>query len=478
MNQTPNLRVLAVVEDEEDIRELVVAYFRTRNFRVEAFLDAATFLEALEAKATSPDVILTDFNLPQMDGIELVKRLRELECEAPVILLTGERSAETAIRAIEAGAYDFVVKPMNFPQLQVSVERAVHFRGIREENRILKATVSGQKESGGIIGKSPGLQRALDLARRVASSSASVFISGETGVGKEVIARAVHEMGERARHPFVAINCSAIPENLLESELFGHAKGSFTGASDKRIGLIEEAGDGTLFLDEVGDLSLPLQAKLLRTLQERKIKRVGENQFRAFRARIISATHKNLREEIRENRFREDLFFRLNVIPIHLPPLRERREDILPLAEFFLRKFAALNGRAFEGFSKEAVEYMLRAAWPGNVRELENAVERAVVLADGARIAVADLSFLEEASCTEPEKKPETAPSPVPANEEQFSIPLSAGLMTVDDVVNKYIAFAIARNHGAKDRTARELGVDRKTIYRRCKELPPPSIQH
>ncbi|MGZ3693952.1 MAG: sigma-54-dependent transcriptional regulator [Bdellovibrionota bacterium] len=295
MNTSTPQKILAIVEDDLDTCELVIAFFRTRNFSVKPFHSAQAFLKELSKDKIRPDVILTDLHLPELDGIELVKKLKELNCDVPVILLTAEKSAETAIRAIEAGAYDFVVKPMNFPQLQVSVERAVHFCGIREENKNLKATITQQKSSNGIIGKSPGLLRAVDLARRVASSTANVFISGDTGSGKEVIAKAVHELGSRAKYPFIAINCSAIPENLLESELFGHAKGSFTGASDKKIGLFEEAGDGTLFLDEVGDLSLPLQAKLLRTLQERKIKRIGENEFRTFNARIISATHKNLK---------------------------------------------------------------------------------------------------------------------------------------------------------------------------------------
>ncbi len=484
---------LAIIEDDLDIQELVIAFFRQKNFITKGYGDAASFLKSLEAREFEPSVILTDLNLPQMDGIELVKRLKELECETPVIVLTAEKSSETAIRAIEAGAYDFVVKPMSFPQLQVSVERALHFGGIREENKTLKAVMGLKESTGGIIGKSPGLRKALDLAKRVSDSSANVFISGETGSGKEVIARAVHESGSRSKQPFVAINCSAIPENLLESELFGHAKGSFTGASDKKIGLFEEAGKGTLFLDEIGDLSLSLQAKLLRTLQERKIRRIGENQDRPFFARIISATHKNLREEIREKRFREDLFFRFNVIPIHLQPLRERREDIIPLGEFFLKKFAVLNQKSVIGFDKAAVEYMLRSYWPGNVRELENAVERAVVLCDSKIVGINDLTSFHEESLggsqlsTSPTLSastvsPATASAPVvnvssTGTTGAFMVDVSEALLPLDEITNRYIEFAVHRNHGAKDKTARDLGIDRKTLYRKLTEMNAPEIE-
>jgi DNA-binding NtrC family response regulator len=465
---------LAVIEDDEDVRELILAFFRPKNFKVSTFSDAQSFLKSLEKEEEpKPSVIITDLMLPKMDGIELVKKLKEMNCESPVIVLTAEKSAETAIRAIEAGAYDFVVKPMNFPQLQVSVERALHFGGIREENKNLKEAISMKQSSNGIIGRSPGLKRAVDLARRVADSSANVFISGETGTGKEVIAKAVHDLGHRAGQPFIAINCSAIPENLLESELFGHAKGSFTGASEKKIGLFEEAGEGTLFLDEVGDLSLPLQAKLLRTLQERKIKRIGENQFRPISARIISATHKNLPQEIKDKNFREDLFFRLNVIPIHIPPLRERREDILPLAEFFLKKFSVLNAKPrIKGFDKGAIEYLLRSPWQGNVRELENSIERAVVLSDSEYVGAAD--FCLEGSPRAESGKTELA-AEIPAvnfatDGRFFSVDISQSMPTLEELTSRYIEFAVQKNEGAKDKTAKELGIDRKTLYRKLLE--------
>lgn len=471
---------LVIVEDDEEIRELILAFFRTRNFIVKAYASAKEFFEDLSSDELNPSVVISDLYMPEVDGIQLVRKLKELNCEVPVILLTAERSSERAIEAIEAGAYDFVLKPMNFPQLQVSVERALHFGGIREENRKLKAAISQQVLPSGIIGKSVGLKRAIDLARRIADSSANVFISGETGVGKEVIAKAVHSFGRRSNQPFIAINCSAIPENLLESELFGHAKGAFTGAVDKKVGLFEEAGEGTLFLDEVGDLSLPLQAKLLRTLQERKIRRIGENQDRPVKARIISATHKCLREEVREKRFREDLFFRLNVIPIHIPPLRERREDILPLAEYFLKRFTETNMKPISGFDKSAMEFLLKANWPGNVRELENAVERAVVLAQGNFIALEDLSFhVEEGQRPAPaapvmeERLEVESYSPVARSfaldrmGNAFFVEFQDTLPTLSEVTDRYIQFALQKNAGAKDRTAKDLGIDRKTLYRK-----------
>ena len=462
---------IAVIDDDPDLLELVCAYFRQKNYQTSSYEDPRAFLRDLEKPSTSFDAILTDLLLPNMNGIELTRKIRSIGIHTPIILLTAMKSTERAIEAIEAGAYDFVLKPVHFPQLQLSLERALHFQKLQTENESLKAAVAAQEAGGaeGIIGRSPGLLRALDLAKRVAESSANVFISGETGSGKEVIAKAIHRFGPRAEHPFIAINCSAIPENLLESELFGHAKGSFTGASEKKVGLFEEAGEGTLFLDEIGDLSLPLQSKLLRVLQERRIRRIGENQFRDVHARIISATHKDLWQEVREKRFREDLFFRLNVIPIRLPPLRERREDILPLAEFFLKKFAALNEKKIEGFEKPALEFLLKSPWLGNVRELENSIERAVVLCKGEIVQMENLVLEEPHFST-----PENAPNPKPANP-PFLYGLvdqeSPLLLTLEELTNRYLLLALDKNNGAKDKTARDLGIDRKTLYRRLQEM-------
>lgn len=493
--------ILAVIEDDEDTLDLVSAFFRQKSYTIAPFSDARAFIKAVENDGAQFDVVLTDLMLPHMSGIDMVKKLRSIGSDIPVVLITAHKSSEKAIEAIEAGAYDFVVKPLHFPQLQVSVERALHFNRIRSENQTLKTAVA-MKEGpvlDGIIGRSPGLLRAIDLAKRVADSSANVFVTGETGTGKEVIAKAIHNFGGRKKHPFIAINCSAIPENLLESELFGHAKGSFTGASDKKVGLFEEAGDGTLFLDEIGDLSLPLQAKLLRVLQERRIKRIGENQFRAVNARIISATHRDLRQEVKEKRFREDLFFRLNVIPINLPALRSRKEDILPLAEFFLKKFSALNNKKIAGFHKSALEYLLRATWAGNVRELENSIERAVVLCEGEWLQASDLILegfeTEPAPTTAAEESTiaSLAKESLPISDSQpamvipsASTPVAAEgspefyglirtsdepLISLEELTNRYLNYALEKNGGAKDKTARDLGIDRKTLYRRLQEM-------
>ncbi len=472
---------MAVIEDDEDILELISAFFRPKGYNIEPYTDARTLLRAVEKQHVTHDVILSDLMLPHLSGIELTKRLRSHGSEVPVILVTADHSANTAIEAMEAGAYDFFVKPIHFPQLQVCVERTLHFNRLRLglDPHALRpqASLRDPLYADSIVGHSPGLLRAVEMARKVADSTANVFIAGETGSGKEVIAKAVHNFSMRRRHPFVAINCSAIPENLLESELFGHAKGSFTGAIDKKIGLFEEAGEGTLFLDEIGDLSLPLQAKLLRTLQERRIKRIGENQYRNINARIISATHRDLRLEVREKRFREDLLFRLNVIPIQIPPLRQRREDILPLAEFFLKKFTILNGKKAEGFSEDAIDYLLKNSWVGNVRELENAIERAVVLSEGGVLESRDfldtfdsipnptpmLAFAAPATSMAAKKESNEFYGLVDSGQES--------LVSLDELTNRYLLYALQKNSGAKDKTARDLGIDRKTLYRRIQEM-------
>lgn len=451
-----------IIDDDKDLLDLLCSFFKQRGYNVVTYEDARLALDDIESSKVAVDVVLSDFKLPVMSGVDFIKRIRKINLVLPIILMTAEGSLEVSLEAIEAGAYDFVLKPLHFPQLLISVQRALFLNQVQTENTNLKSLFNEQDFLGlkGVIGRSPGFKQAMELAKRVSSSQANIIISGESGSGKEVVARAVHELGERKNQPFIAINCSAIPENLLESELFGYAKGAFTGAMGSKVGLFEEANNGTLFLDEIGDLALPLQAKLLRVLQERKIKRIGENQPRDITARIICATHKNLKKEVEAGRFREDLYFRLNVIPIYMPPLRDRKEDILPLSEYFLKKFSLMNNVSIKGFTKEAIKKLESLPWQGNVRELENAIERAVVLAQADFIEPDDLPNTDHSG---EEKKMEGV-----ADGALFSI---NSLMTLEDVCKKYIEFIFKRNNFAKEQTAKELDIDRKTLYRKLKEI-------
>ncbi len=457
-----NSPTVMLIDDDIDLLDLLTSFFKQRGYKVDAFNNAEEATIEIENKRLHPDVVISDLKLPTMSGIDFIKRIRK-SSSLPIILMTSEGSVEIAVEAIESGAYDFVLKPLHFPQLLISLQRALFLNQVQAENSNLKSLfqedVPGLK---GVIGKSAGFKKAMELAKRVSTSQANVLISGESGSGKEVVARAVHELGDKKDGPFIAINCTAIPENLLESELFGHAKGAFTGASDKKVGLFEEANKGTLFLDEIGDLPLPLQAKLLRVLQERKVKRIGENQYRDITARIICATHKDLRKEVLEGRFREDLFFRLNVIPVYMPPLRERKEDILPLAEFFLKKFAVMNNSSVRGISKEAIQKLESLPWKGNVRELENAIERAVVL------ATTDTIQLEDLPTEDNYHQPALVDEKIPAG---LSFRQDLAPMTLEDLCKKYIQHIFDKNEGAKEQTAKDLGIDRKTLYRKLKEM-------
>jgi len=462
MNNTTRTKVL-VIDDDIEIQELMIAFFKPKGFQVSVYDDAQKALDELSTGKALCDVIICDLQLPSISGIEFTKKLKGLGLDIPIIMITANKAIEIAIQAVETGAYDFVLKPIPFPQLLVSVERALHFNKIKSDNNALRTAfqlkdgILGEE----IIGKSPGFKKVMDLAKRVAGSQANIFINGESGTGKEVVAKAIHNMGSRKNKEFVALNCASIPENLLESELFGHTKGAFTGAIEKKMGLFEEAEGGTLFLDEIGDLSFPLQAKILRVLQERQIKRIGENKYRKVDVRILSATHRDLRKEVAEGKFREDLFYRLNVIEIKIPPLRERTEDILPLADFFMKKFSALNNVNVKGFSKTALEEMHSYSWPGNVRELENAIERAVVMCTSGVIQLDDL----------PERASHRLPSTDNATGFNFSNVNTGRTLTIDEVVQRYIKYVLDKNDGVKEKTALDLNIDRKTLYRKLKEI-------
>ncbi len=472
---------ILIIDDDIELAEMTAAFFRQKSHQPTLSDDAEASLNALLKKKFTPDLLILDLKMPKISGIEFIQRLRQEQIHLPVILITATRDVETAMEAIAVGAIDYVVKPLNYSQLQISVERALRFHRLETENQVLKSVIQLREGSNltDIKGKSPRFLKVLDLVRRVAKSQANIAISGESGTGKEVIARAIHGLSKRKDGPFIAINCSAIPENLLESELFGHAKGSFTGASEKKIGLFEEAEGGTLFLDEIGDMSLPLQAKLLRVIQERKVKRIGENQERDLNVRIISATHRDLKAEVANHRFREDLYFRLHVIPLNLPALRERQEDIVPLAEFFMKKYVTFNDSPARGFSREAISWLLKNPWKGNVRELENTVERAVILAQGPQIELSDLTELTDAGSLDMGTSSAPAIIGGPASATAGAVggvkpPLTEALAqswTLEALTKKYILDVLKKNHGQKDKTAKELAMDRKTLYRKLKEI-------
>ncbi|MGE0762425.1 MAG: sigma-54-dependent transcriptional regulator [Bdellovibrionales bacterium] len=454
---------ILVIDDDIDLCEVTKAFFTPKGYQVEMFSEAGQALKAVLLGQLQPDVILVDLKMPMISGLEFIQKLKEQKIGIPVIVITAHRNVDTAMESIEAGAFDYVIKPLNFPQLMISVERALRFSMLRSENSTLKSAIQIKEgsELSEIRGKSPALLKVLDLAKRVAASKSNIYISGESGTGKEVLARSIHRMSGRSHNRFVAINCSAIPENLLESELFGHSKGAFTGATEKRIGLFQEAEGGTLFLDEIGDMPLALQAKLLRVIQDKKVKRVGENHEQELDLRIISATHKDLRSEIKKGLFREDLFFRLNVIPLHLPPLRERLEDILPLAEFFLKKYASLNEVNVKGFSRDAVAWLVKNSWKGNVRELENTIERAVVISRNSQIELDDLTRFDH----------ELSPGLNSGEQEKSWNEQQSAVMPLDSIVKKYISHVLHLNRGAKDKTAKDLRIDRKTLYRKLQEI-------
>ncbi|MFN8945484.1 MAG: sigma-54-dependent transcriptional regulator [Pseudobdellovibrionaceae bacterium] len=460
---------LVLIDDDLDLLETAAAYLKQNKHQVTIFDSSIKAISYIQKKSSEIELILSDLKLPDLTGVELIQSLRNQNILIPVILITGNRNLETAMDAIQRGAFDYVTKPIQFPQLLISVERAIRMSRLQKDNETLKSAIQIKEGSSfpHMTGRSPRFMKALDLANRVAPTIANVFLNGESGTGKEVFAKHIHQMSPRKDNPFVAINCSAIPENLLESELFGHTKGAFTGATESKLGLFEEAKGGTIFLDEIGDMPISLQAKLLRVIQERRIKRVGENQTRPLDVRIISATHKNLLEQIAHNFFREDLYFRLRVVPIDLPPLRERKEDILPLAEFFLKKYSALNGITGKYFSPSAKDWLNENLWRGNIRELENTIECALVTSCQSEIDIDDLrnSNSNQVLNQEPEQNNVDA------------LLLSGKTMTLDSLTKKYIHIVLKKNAGAKDKTARELDIDRKTLYRKLDEMEKSQAQ-
>ena len=440
---------LLVVDDEASARSGLEQLLKQEGYSVDLAEDGVAALRCFEAHPA--DVVVTDLKMPNMDGMELLKKLRERDRDVPVIVCTAFGDLATAVRAMREGAEDFLTKPIDFDALAVIVERARERREVKVEAENLRRQLRERDGDGlkGLIGASPAMQKVYRIARQVAGSRATVLLTGESGTGKGELARAIHELSPRAKQPFVSLHCEALAESLLESELFGHEKGSFTGADKRRLGRFEQANGGTLFLDEVGEIPLGTQTKLLRVLQERTFERVGGNESIHVDVRLVAATNRDLAADVSAGRFREDLFYRLNVVPIELPPLRLRGGDMLALANHFLRRFTQENHKRVDGFTEKARTKMLNYKWPGNVRALENAVERAVVLCEGDLIDEDDLPF---------ENERETVGAPRVPGATMAEIEKHAILATLDAV------------DGSTSKAAEILDISARTIQYRLNE--------
>ena len=407
-------------------------------------------------RTESFDLVLTDLKMPNVDGMEVLRAAREGARDVPVILITAVGSIETAIQAIRQGAYDYVTKPFSLDEISLLVGKALENRRLRAENLRLREELEGRYRFENLLGKSPAMQAIFDLIRRVAGGESNVLITGATGTGKELVARAIHFNSPRATGPFVPMNCAAIPEGLLESELFGHVRGAFTGAVAARQGLFLEARGGTLFLDEVGAMPLALQAKVLRAIQEREVRPVGGSEVSPVDLRLVAASNRDLKVMVAASEFREDLYYRLAVIPIHLPPLRERMEDIPLLAEAFLRKSSVAVGRSIRGFSPQAMAQLMAQPWPGNVRELENVVERAVNLCTQGEISAEDLGLDAGVANT------------------GFSLKGLGPRPTIQELIDAYTVATLQQLNNDKERAAWVLGVSKRTLYRWLQKRDDP----
>jgi len=442
---------ILVVDDDPEMSSLLQRSLESEGRTVTAVASGAEAVAALGRDEF--DVVLTDLVMDGVDGWGVLREAQRVQPQARVLLMTAFASLETAIEAVRQGAYDYLTKPFKLAEVGMAVDRALDDRRLREENRRLRAEVERRFSFDNLIGRSGAMQAVFEKIRAVADTDATVLLLGESGTGKELVARAIHHNSARRGRPFVPVNCAAIPETLLESELFGHEKGAFTGAVRKRAGLFADAHGGTLFLDEVGDIPLPIQAKLLRALQDKTIRPVGGSQEIQLDVRLVSATHRDLLALVGEGRFRDDLYYRLAVIPIRLPSLRERPDDLLLLASHFLARASAGLGKRLDGFDEDATAWLLAHRWPGNVRELENVVERAVTLARGPRVTRADLGI-------------------------EFAPEGAAGLSlrpTLAELEEQYIRRVLEETNGDKAAAAKILGISIRTLQRRFGPPSPPA---
>jgi two-component system response regulator HydG len=444
---------ILIVDDDDDTAVLLRDSLRKRGYDVDAVNSAQQCLERLR---TDPaDVVVTDVQMSGMSGIDLCVELRQRYPDLLPLVLTGQGGLDTAIAAIRAGAYDFITKPVKVDALAIAVQRAVEHLSLQREVMRLRRDAGKDQPIDGIAGGSPAIRETIEMIRRVADSDATVLVTGESGTGKELVARALHRLSPRQNEPFVAVNCAAMPAPLLESELFGHVRGAFTDAKRSRAGLFVQAGAGTIFLDEIGEMPIEMQVKLLRVLQERRVRPVGGDEEVPFEARVVTATNRDLETEVDEKRFREDLFYRINVVAIPVPPLRSRAGDILLLAQYFLKRIAGRTSKPVQGISGPAARLLMDYDWPGNVRELENCMERAVALCRLDEITVDDL----------PSKVQEHQSSKIVITTES-----PGELITLDEMERRYVRQVLNAVGGNKTHAARILGIDRRSLYRRLEE--------
>ncbi len=447
---------ILVVDDKRGSREALQKMISEEGYRVSLAHDAETAIDIFDRDPAG--VVITDLRMPGMDGIGLLKEVKRRNGETEVILISGYGTVEAAVEAMREGACDFLTKPLERAAVLKAVFKAVEKQELLRENADLRAQLKNLRNGLGIIGATSAMREVDELTRQAAPTSATVLILGESGTGKELVANALHNLSGRAGSPFIKVNCAALPETLLESELFGYERGAFTGAVSRKEGRFHLADGGTLFLDEIGDMPLSLQAKILRVLQEGEFERLGGSETFKVDVRVIAATNQDIQDAIAERRFREDLYYRLNVITIHLPPLRERRGDIPLLMEHFIQRFSAKNSRKVRAFSREAIELMSNYEWPGNIRELENTVERAVVLGRGEILTVEDLPPQIAKGADPPEELRVEAGAPV------LSIPIGTPLAEVE---KRVILETLRHTGGDKSAAARQLGIATRTIYRK-----------
>ena len=449
------------MDDERSMREFLAICLKRQGHEV-SVADSGT--QALSSLGTNGDidVVVTDLRMPgDLDGLALLQQIRDNGLDTEVIVVTAYASTDTAITAMKHGAYDYLTKPFKVDEINAVIDRALEKRALTEANQSLQAKVAGRYRLASLIGKSDGMQRVFDMIGKIHSTRTSVLITGESGTGKELVARAIHTEGQRAENPFVAVNCGAIPEHLMESELFGHVKGAFTGASADKVGLFEAAGKGTLFLDEIGELPSALQVKLLRALQEKKVTKVGSTSEVAIEARVIAATNRDLEREVETGAFREDLYYRLNVIEVQIPALRQRKEDIPLLVEHFVRRFSAEQSVRIQGLSTDAMRTVQDYDFPGNIRELENMMEHAVTLATGSRIDVKDLPTMRESKAI--------------GGKDAKATELPTDGIDLDRVVGDYeralLERALNQCGGSRKKTSKLLGISMRSLRYRMSKL-------